>query len=424
MEINFIFRLVAFILLMILSACFSASETAFFSLSRFRIQSLRKESRLGELISVLVGRPRRLIISILMGNEIVNIVASTIFTGSLILLIGEGRSWLAPVLMTPLLVVFGEVTPKSVAARFPEKFARILVIPLSLFMRVIAPLRWIFLLISNGILSIFGAGSRDQSNILMEDEFLTLVEAGLEEGELDATEQTYIQNIFEFHDRTVDEIIVPRTDMECWEIGLPLREVAKLVRQSAYSRVPVYEGDRDHIVGILYLKDFLEVFQQQSIDPDQILMKEMLHDPLFVPEGLTLNVLFRRLRQKRTHLAIVADEFGGVSGLVTMADLLDEIFGEIRDEFDGKEEVEIEKQSDGSFVFLARLLLREFSEYTWWSLPGDSDSHTVGGFVFTLFGHVPEVGESVRFERIKFTVLEIENTRILRLRANYIEDYE
>lgn len=424
MEIGLIFRGAAFVLLMFLSACFSASETAFFSLSRFRVQALRKESGLGERISILINRPRRLIISILMGNEIVNIVASAIFTGSLILLIGEGRSWLAPVLMTPLLVVFGEVTPKSIAARFPETFARVLVVPLSLFMRVISPLRWVFLLISNGILSIFGAGSRDQSNILMEDEFLTLVEAGLEEGELDVTEQTYIRNIFEFHDRTVDEIIVPRTDMECWEIGSPLREIAKLVQQAAFSRVPVYEGDRDHIVGILYLRDFLEVFQQQSIDSEQVLTKEMLHDPLIVPEGLTLNSLFRLLRQKRNHLAIVADEFGGVSGLVTMTDLLDEIFGEIRDEFDGKGEIEIEKQPDGSFVFLASLLLKEFSEYTGWSLPEDSDSLTIGGFVFTLLGHVPEAGESVRFEKIEFTVLEIENTRVLKLRAKYIEGYE
>lgn len=424
MEIGLLFRLAAFVFLMFLSACFSASETSFFSLSRFRVQALRKESGLGERISDLIHRPRRLIISILMGNEIVNILASAIFTGSLILLMGESRGWLAPLLMTPLLMVFGEITPKSLAARFPETFARMLVIPLSLFMRVIAPVRWIFLQVSNGILSIFGAGSRDQSNILMEDEFLTLVEAGLEEGELDATEQTYILNIFEFHDRTVDEIIVPRTDMECWEIGMPLREIARLVQQAAFSRVPIYEGDRDHIIGVLYLKDFLGVFQQQSIDSEQVLTKEMLHDPLIVPEGLTLNALFRLLRQKRTHIAIVADEFGGVSGLVTMTDLLDEIFGEIRDEFDGKEEVEIEKQPDGSFIFLARLLLREFSEYTGWSLPEDSDSLTVGGFVFNLLGHVPEAGENVRFERIEFTVLEIENTRVLKLRAKHIGRFE
>ncbi|MBT3351994.1 MAG: HlyC/CorC family transporter [Nitrospinaceae bacterium] len=420
MEIGLIFRLAAFVFLMFLSACFSASETAFFSLGRVRVQALRKEGKFGERISVLLDQPRRLIISILMGNEIVNIISAAIFTGGLIFLMGESRGWIAPLLMTPLLMVFGEITPKSLAARFPEKFAKTLVIPLSLFMRIIFPLRWVFLHIANWVLSFFGTRNMVQGNILMEDEFLTLVEAGLEEGELDATEQTYIRNIFEFHDRTVGEIIVPRTDMECWEIGLPLREVAGLVQQSAFSRVPVYEGDRDHIIGILYLKDFLEVFQQESIDPDRVLTKKMLRDPLFVPEGSTLDSLFRLLRQERTHMAVVADEFGGVNGLVTMTDLLDEIFGEIRDEFDEKEEIEIEKQTDDSFICVARLPLWEFSEHTGWAVPEDFDSNSIGGFVFTLLGHVPVVGESVRFEEIEFTVLEVDNTRVLKLRANNI----
>ncbi|MDP6277572.1 MAG: DUF21 domain-containing protein [Nitrospinota bacterium] len=186
MEADLILRLAAFVLLMFLSAFFSASETAFFSLSRIRVQILRKESRLGEKIASLLDRPRRLIISILMGNEIVNIVASAIFTGGIIIVLGEGRSWLAPILMTPILMVFGEISPKSFAARFPESLARGLVIPLAWFTSIIQPVRWVFLQIANAVLSLLGASARDQSNILMEDEFLTLVEAGLEEGELDA----------------------------------------------------------------------------------------------------------------------------------------------------------------------------------------------------------------------------------------------
>jgi len=423
-EAGIILRLAAFVLLMCLSACFSASETAFFSLSRVRVRTLRKESKLGERIGLLLERPRRLIISILMGNEIVNIIASALFTGSVVLLLGEGQTWLAPILMIPLLMVFGEITPKSVAARYPESFARILAVPLALFTRLIHPLRWVFLIISNAVLSLLGAGTRDQSNILMEDEFLTLVEAGLEEGELDATERTYIRNIFEFHDRTVGEITIPRTDMECWEAGIPLSDVAGLVREAAYSRVPVYEGDRDHIVGILYLKDFLEVFHQTSFEADRVLTREMLRKPLIVPEGTKLDALFRLLRQERTHLAIVADEFGGVTGLVTMADLLDEIFGEIRDEFDEEEEAEIEKQDDGSFLCQARLLLPEFREQTGWRLSDYPDVHTVGGLVFTLVGRVPEAGDRVSHGGVEFIVLEADQTRVVRVRAEKIEKGE
>jgi len=402
------------------SAFFSASETAFFSLSRVRVRILRKESKLGERVGLLLERPRRLIISILMGNEIVNIIASTLFTGSVVLLLGEGQTWIAPVLMTPILMVFGEITPKSLAARFPELFVRFFVVPLALFAKLIHPIRWVFLIISNAVLSLLGAGTRAHSNILMEDEFLTLVEAGLEEGELDATERTYIRNIFDFHDRMVGEITIPRTDMECWEIGISLNDVAGLVREAAYSRVPVYEGDRDHIVGILYLKDFLQVSQQASFEVNQILTRDMLRKPLIVPEGMKLDALFRFLRQERTHLAIVADEFGGVTGLVTMADLLDEIFGEIRDEFDEEEEAEIVRQDDRSFLCQARLPLSEFREQTGWLLSNYPDVHSVGGLVFTLVGRVPKVGERVSHDDVEFTVIDADQTRVVQVRAQRI----
>lgn len=420
MEAGIILRLAAFVVLICLSAFFSASETAFFSLSRVRVRTLRKESKLGERVGLLLERPRRLIISILMGNEIVNIIASTLFTGSVVLLLGEGLTWIAPILMTPLLMVFGEITPKSLAARFPELAARFFVFPLSLFAKLIHPIRWIFLIISNAVLSLLGAGTRAQSNILMEDEFLTLVEAGLEEGELDATERTYIRNIFEFHDRMVGEITIPRTDMECWEIGISLNDVAGLVREAAYSRVPVYEGDRDHIVGILYLKDFLQVSQQASFKENQILTQDMLRKPLIVPEGMKLDVLFRILRQERTHLAIVADEFGGVTGLVTMADLLDEIFGEIRDEFDEEEKAEIVRQDDLSYLCQARLPLSQFREQTGWLLSNYPDVHSVGGLVFTLVGRVPKVGERVSHDDVEFTVIDADQTRVVQVRAQRI----
>ncbi len=424
MEAELIFRIGAFAVLMVLSACFSASETAFFSLSRARVKSLQKESSWGKRVAFLIERPRRLIISILMGNEIVNVAASAIFTGAVVILLDEGKTWLAPILMTPVLMVFGEITPKSIAARFPESFSRVLVLPLYWFAKIIFPVRWVFLHIANGVLALFGARTQTQGNILMEDEYLTLVEAGLEEGELDATERAYIHNIFEFHDRTVGEVTIPRTDMVCWEAGLPLSEVIGLVRNAPHSRIPVYEEDRDHIVGILYVKDFLRLSQQNSVDPVQRLTKKMFREPLFVPEGMKLDALFRHLREKRTHMAIVADEHGGVAGLVTMKDLLEEIFGEIRDEFDEDKETAIQPLSDGSFVCQARLPLWEFSEQTGWLLPKDTETNTVGGLVFTTLGQVPVAGEKVRCGAIEFTVLAMDKTRVIRVRAEKTEKIE
>lgn len=164
--------------------------------------------------------------------------------------------------------------------------------------------------------------------------------------------------------------------------------------------------------------------QQNSVDPIQRLTKKMLREPLFVPEGMKLDALFRLLRQKRTHLAIVADEYGGVAGLVTMKDLLEEIFGEIRDEYDADEEIAIQPLSDGSFVCQARLPLWEFSEKTGWPLPEDTETNTLGGLVFATLGQVPVAGEKVRCGTIEFTVLEMDNTRVIRVRAEKTEEIE
>lgn len=419
MEIDFTFRLLAFLVLIGLSAGFSASETAFFSLSKPRLQAFRlKGSPIERHIFSLLDRPRRLIISILMGNEIVNIAASVVFTGSMVAIFGEqkGRYW--AILMIPILLVFGEVTPKSLAARFPEQFSRALVFPLKVFAGAIFPLRWVFLQISNGVLRLMGAPPRAPSNILLEDEFLTLVDVSHEEGELGATERTYIRNIFEFHDRRVGEVIVPRTDMLCWEAELPLAEVASRLRNTPHSRIPIYRGDRDHIEGILYAKDFLRTTRRKNFEPDEVLTENLLRRPLVVPEGLKLDELFRVFRRRRTHIAIVADEYGGVAGLVTMTDLLEEIFGEIRDEYDINEDRDIQPLPGGAYLCQAVTTLNDFTEVTGWSLPGEIEANSLGGFVFTLLGRIPRPRERVYSGDLEITVLEVQENRIVRLRVS------
>lgn len=419
MEADLTFRLFAFLILIGLSAGFSASETAFFSLGKPRLQAFRTRGSGNERrIAALLNRPRRLIISILMGNEIVNIAASAVFTGTVVALFGEEMGRYSAVLMIPLLVIFGEVTPKSVAARFPEAFARMLVLPIRGFARVITPLRWVFLQMSNGVLRLMGAPPRAPSNILLEDEFLSLVDAGLEEGELGAAERTYIRNIFEFHDRRVNEVIVPRTDMVCWEVDLPIAEVVNRLRNTPHSRIPIYREDRDHIVGMLYTKDFLRTVRRKNFGPDEILTENMLRKPLVVPEGLKLEELFRVFRRQRTHIAIVADEYGGVAGLVTMTDLLEEIFGEIRDEYDVDGDREIQPLPDGSYLCQAVASLNDFTSATGWSLPGEIQANSLGGFVFTLLGRIPRPRERVYSGDLEIAVLEVEENRIVRLRVS------
>ena len=422
MEGPLLFRFSLICVLLLFSAAFSASETAFFSLARLRVQTLRKEGGLGRRIADLLDRPRRLITSILIGNEMVNIGASALFTGGLVLLLGEQRSWLAPILMTPILMVFGEITPKSIAARFPEFFARLLVIPIALFARAISPLRWVFLQVSNGVLRLAGAPPRARGNLLTEGEFLHLVDAGHAGGVLDATERTYIRNVFEFHDLTAREVAVRRTEMVCWEADLPLAEVIGKVRGAPHSRIPIYRGDRDNIVGILYVKDFLRQAGRRDAGPGERLSPQLLRAPLYVPSGMKLDALFRLFRQRRTHMAIVLDEFGGVEGLVTMKDLLEEIFGEIRDEFDAASEEWIQLQADGSYLCRARVTLDDFAEATGWRVAEHPEAQTLGGVVFTVLGRVPRAGERASWDGVEFMVVEARPTGAVKIRARRAEE--
>ncbi len=422
MDADLLFRLAAFVFLMLCSAGFSASETALFSLPRPKVRTMRREGGAGERISDLLDRPRRLITSILMGNEVVNIASSALFTGVVVAYLEPGKRWLAPVFMTPLLMIFGEITPKSLAARYPERFSRFLATPISVFARFISPLRWIFLQVANGVLSLMGSPSRDPQSILMEDEFLHLVDAGHAEGELEEGERELIHNVFGFHDKTVSDVAVPRTDLECWEMNLPVVEVIEHVRTATHSRIPIFQRDRDQIVGILYVKDFLRQAGRRNFSPEERLTKQMLRAPLIVPGGMKLDRLFRQFRHERTHIAIVQDEFGGTLGLVSMTDLLEEIFGEIKDEHEEVEETWIEQEDENSFLCHGRVPLAEFSTVSGWELPDYEEANTLGGTVFTMLGRVPSVNEWVRLGNVEFTVTETSGARVLQVRARRRED--
>ncbi len=422
MEADLLFRIVVFAFLILLSACFSASETALFSLPRPRVRAMRRESAAGERIAGLLDRPRRLITSILIGNEMMNITASTLFTGVVVAYLEPEKRWLAPVLMTPLLMLFGEITPKSIAARYPERFSRTLSRPVWAFAHLISPVRWVFLQVANGVLSCLRAPPRDAQNILMEDEFLDLVDAGHAEGELEEGERELIRNVFGFHDKTAAEAAVPRTDLVCWEMNLPIADVIERVRVAPYSRIPIFERDRDQIVGILYVKDFLRGVRRKNFDPDERLTHRMLRTPLVVPGGMKLDRLFRRFRQERTHIAIVQDEFGGTFGVVTMTDLLKEIFGEIKEEHGEREQTWIAPEEENAYLCHGRVPLAEFASVSGWELPPYEDANTLGGAVFTMLGHVPSLGESVRMGSVEFTVTEMSGSRVLQVRAHRREE--
>ena len=332
--------------MLLCSGFFSGSETSLFSLGRVERYRAREEHEtlVSRSLRALVERPRRLIVTILIGNELVNITISTL-TASLTE--NTFLGWISldsidPLLLKtvtttaicfPLLLIFGEITPKTLALYNPRGYARFAAIPLRLFSSLIAPVRWVLASLANGAVRLLFGEFPKADLPITEEEFRNLVDQSNEGGVLQETEREFIHNIFDFGETRVAEVMTPRTEMFCVQVDQELEEILAALERQPYSRIPVYEKDKDDIVGLLYCKDLLEIVS----DPQRrarFNLRALLRKPYFIPQSKKASDLFREFRINRIHLAIVVDEYGGVAGLVTMEDLLEELFGEILDEYE------------------------------------------------------------------------------------------
>lgn len=415
------------VLLLFCSGFFSGSETSLFSLGRVERYRAREENEtlISRSLRALIERPRRLLVTILIGNELVNITISTL-TASL-----TGNAFLGwvrldsidPLLLKtvtttaicfPLLLVFGDITPKTLALYNPRRYARFAAIPLRFFSSLIAPVRWVLASLSNGIVRLlFGEFPRADLPIT-EEEFRNLVDQSNEGGALRETEREFIHNIFDFGETRVSEVMTPRTDMFCLQGDQALGEILKEIEEQHYSRIPVYAEDKDDITGILYCKDLLGLM----VDPAKRKgwnLRDLLRKPYFIPQTKKASDLFREFRFNRIHLAIVVDEYGGVAGLVTMEDLLEELFGDILDDYD-PEEPQPRRLDDNTMIIPARMAIDDFNRFGGAELP-EEEYDTMGGLVFGLFGKLPSPEAQVSFMGYTFTVQEMEGTRILELRV-------
>ena len=415
------------LLLILFSAFFSGSETSFFSLGRIERYRLRNgnESLTQRWVHQLVQRPRRLLVSILVGNECINITASAItasltndvFARWLPQSAADGfflKTLAATAVIFPLILIFGEITPKTLALRNPQRFARFVVVPLRLFVRLITPVRWVLhgLAIRMAHLTLGSVPSGESP--ITEKEFRTLVDMSKEEGELWESEHQFIHNIFEFGETRVSEVMTPRTDMVCLRLGQSLQETLQAIEDHHFSRIPAYEKDKDDIVGVLYSKDLL----QEGLDPalqETWNLRSILRKPYFIPQTKKANDLFREFRVNRIHMAIVVDEYGGVAGLVTMEDLLEDLFGEILDEYD-PEVPKVRHVDRETLIIPARMPIEEFNRRLDTTLP-EEEYDTMGGLVFDLFGRLPSPGAKVSYMHYTFTVEKMLGTRILEIRV-------
>ena len=396
--------------LLMLSAFFSASETALTSLSKIRIRSMVIGNVPGaKKVQELVENPDQLLGAILVGNNIVNIGASALATSVAIKHFGNTGVGIATGIMTLLVLVFAEITPKSVASRNSERISLRVVNLLALFVIVFKPITIVLMYVTNALIELLVGRSNAQPGVT-EEEIKTAVNVGHEEGVLKGEEREMIHNVIDFGQSRVADVMTQRTSMVAIEIDSSYEQVLHMFRKRPFSRIPVYQDSIDNIVGVLFLKDlFLSAIDEEFFD-----MTKHLKEPYFTIEFKLTTKLFREMRDIGRQMAIVIDEYGGTAGIITIEDLVEEIVGDIHDESDEiVHEVKIVNRDEYVVLGVAKVDL--INNVTGTNIHSD-DFDSIGGFALGLFGRLPEAGDEVQYNNVTFIVEEVYRNRIHKLR--------
>ncbi len=418
MDPLFLFYALVFITLLSFSAFFSGSETAFFSLPKSVLNSLAKSKRKrARQVWVLLNEPRKLLISIIIGNTTVNVaIASIAAVLTTRLLSNSGVNEYIILLMnvivvTAVILFFSEIMPKIISIKNPKKVAVRFSYPLTFFYYLFFPISSVIYLLTQAFTSSLGLDKKKYS--LTDEELKTLVDVGEEKGALHKDEKEMIHSIMEMSDTVAREIMVPRTDMACTEKNSSLSQVFELARDRVHSRIPVFDGSIDNIVGILYLKDLLPFIRKRN-QADFDLVK-LVHPPYYIPEQKKINELLREFQKERIHMAIVVDEYGGTSGIVTLEDVIEEIVGEIQDEYDSEAPL-FQKINDNTFSVDASMQLDEINDELNLNLPTEEGVDTLAGFLLGQFGSVPKIKEMLTYNGFEFIIEKATKKRIQQVR--------
>ena len=394
-------QFVVLFILLVLSGFFSSAETALFSISKAKAIHLAKEKgKTNTLIKKMKDDPHRLLSTILIGNNLVNVGASAIATAITIGLVESHAVGIATGIMTFAILIFGEIFPKSIATRNNILIARLVIFPLYWLSILFYPL----ILFLNFIPKL--TGKIHKKPIVTEEELMTFVEVVEEEGGIEEEEKELIENIFEFDDTNASEIMTPRADMFVIDGDEELK--LKAVVKSGFTRIPVIEGDIDHVVGILNVKDLLKY---QASSTDEINVRQIMRQPYFVPENKKLDNLLQEFKKRKQHMAIIIDEHGGVSGLITLEDALEEIVGEIIDETDTVEP-HIIKTRPNEWRVLGKSEIDEVNETIKMDIPDSREYDTFSGYVLDQIGRIPHEKEEISLGNFLITVKEMEGNRI------------
>ena len=413
-------QLITVIILLSLSAFFSSSETALTTVNQIRMRTLADngDKRAARVLRV-TGNPGKMLSAILIGNNIVNLSASSISTSLAIHLFGNTGAGIATGILTFLILIFGEVTPKTMATIKADSMSLTVAAPIGLLMKILTPVIFIINKLSLGLMFLLHVNIKDAQKKMTEEELRTIVDVSQENGVIEHEERDMIHNLFDFGDAEAKEIMVPRIDMTFVQADATYQEVLDIFRQDMFTRLPVYEDSTDNVIGIINMKDFL-----LQNDTPEFSVRNLLREPYFTYEHKNTADLFLEMRKSSISLAIVLDEYGVTAGLITLEDLLEEIVGEIRDEYDAAEEDDITRISDREFYVLGSANLNDVSEAL--SLHFTSDDYdTIGGYCLGLLDHLPEKNEIILTDNnILLRIDRMEKNRIERIYIRLPEPLE
>jgi len=411
--------LIIFILLL-LSAFFAGIESSFFSMDWLKIKRLASQGvKSAKIADKIRSKPKELVITFLIGNELVNITASAITSALVIKYLGEEYLFLAVIIMTILILTFGEITPKTIGSYYPEKYALFAARPFYAFYIAVTPFRFVFMKIAEFFLKKLGLEMPVESHKLSEDDLLSIINIGTEKKIFTEEEKEIIESTLELHETTVSEIMTPRRDIFAIEKGLTVREVLEIIKDKDYSRIPVYEGNLDNIVGILHIKNIIFLkFEGKEEKIDRFLKK-----PYFVPEFTPLLNLMKKFEETKNHIAIVVDEHGTVVGLITFQDILEYIVGDIPEEFE-PEEPYIKRVGKNKWEVSGKLEVELLEEDLGIKLPEDYEFDTVAGFILDYLKRFPTEGEEFEYENFKFKILKMESNRIISVLIEKLPEKE
>lgn len=404
-------QLIVILILLILSAFFSSAETAFTTVNHIHIRSLVEAgNKRAKIVSDILAQSSKMLSAILIGNNIVNITASSLATTFVISIWGNAATGFATGILTILVLIFGEITPKTAATMHADKIALSYARIISFIMIIFTPLIFIIDKLSLVSMKIFHIDPNKKKNVITEKELRTIVEVSHEDGVIESEEKRIINNLFDFGDSQAKDIMIPRIDMTLADVNSSYNEILEIFRDEKYTRIPIYENSVDNVIGIINVKDLL-LFDSH----DDFNIRDILRKPYFTYEYKNTSELMQELRKTSTNVTIVMDEYGSTVGMITLEDLLEEIVGEIRDEYDEDERDLIQKISDTEYLLDGSTKLDDINELLDLKINSE-DYDSIGGYIIERLDRLPAVNEFIEEHGYRLTVISTVNKRIKSVR--------